>query len=148
MRQNNTLRDQVVQHLVIYQPVDRKKYEDFASNEATLKLFDKTVAPRSFVLSAMLLLVRRFSSICVQLVNITERFRLRKRTVKLTHSTLVDKTNPTGSESIDNDSTLWRPDNVVLLPGNQYNNTHAEHEQTEQECSPETSMLFHLGSCD
>lgn len=63
---HDTLRGQIRGHLAIYEPINRIEYKDSACNEGTLELFDEMVAPRSFVLSAMLLLVRRFGSICVE----------------------------------------------------------------------------------
>lgn len=59
----HTLRDKVVQHLRIDDPVDRVKYKHSASNKATFKFINEQIVPRRLVFPAILVLIRGFRSV-------------------------------------------------------------------------------------
>lgn len=60
----HTLRDKIVQHLRIDDPVDRVEYKYPASNKPTLEFIDEQIIPRRLVFPAILFLVRGFGSVC------------------------------------------------------------------------------------
>ncbi len=59
----HTLRDKVVQHLRIDNPVDRVEYKHAASNKATFEFINEQIIPGRLVFPAILVLVRGFRSV-------------------------------------------------------------------------------------
>lgn len=59
----HTLRDKVVQHLRIDNPVDRVEYKHSASNKATFEFINEQIIPGRLVFPAILVLIRGFRSV-------------------------------------------------------------------------------------
>lgn len=120
------LRNEVVQHLRVNDPVDWVEGEDFASNNCTLDLFDEDAVPFQLVLAASnFLLVLGLGGIEVALVH---------------------DTDPDDLESLGNDRSLgWLGDILVLA--NQQGCETEQKEQKGQEVGwPEPNILLKLSS--
>lgn len=119
-----SLGDEVVGEVAVHDPVDGEEAEDLASDESALDLLDKVVVPESGGLLSESSLVGRLCG--VHLASLDH----------LTHNT----------ESVGDDGTLGRADNVDLSAKDEDEGTDEEDAQTHQVGRPEADITLHVGS--
>jgi hypothetical protein len=115
------LRDEVAGELRVADPEDRVETEDLASHESTLQLLDEVVVPWDRLGLSIGGAPRWLGSVGVARDN---------------HQT-------DGLESIGDDRSLRRADDVVFLRQNQDDDADAEHAEAHNVSSPETLVLLH-----
>lgn len=119
-----TLGDEVAGELAIHNPVDRINAEDLTSNKSSLELIDELVVPLHDLGVSMLCLEGRLGGI---------------------HVAVLDH-DPHALESIADNATLGRTDDVELLAEDQDSQTGAEHAEAEKIGGPEADIPLHVGS--
>ena len=113
------LSDEVVGEVAVNNPVDGVESEDLASDESTLNFIDKVVVPVENLGLAHAGLVGRLSSV---------------------HLAVLDH-QPDNAESISNDGSLRRSDNVDLATEDENERTDEEDAQAQQVGGPEVGVL-------
>ena len=120
-----SLGDEVVGEVAVNDPVDRVETEDLAGNESTLDLVDEVVVPKSSRCLAKGSLVRRLCGIHLASLD------------HLAHH----------AESVGDDGTLWRANNVDLAAKDKDQSTDEEHAQAQQIGGPEVGVALHVRGC-
>lgn len=118
-----SLRDEVARELGVAHPEDRVEGKDLASPQGTLQLLDEVIVPRHGLNLAVCFAPRRLRSVRVA----------------------GDDHQADSLESVGDDRSLRRADDVELLRDDQHNDTNAEHEEAHKVCGPEALVHFHEG---
>ena len=63
----------------------------------------------------------------------------------LTHTTFALQSNPHCSESVDDGRPLGWPNNIIILPSNQNQDTNDKHYEAKEISRPKPSSLLHFG---
>lgn len=122
------LRDEIVEHLRVDDPVDGVEGEDLAGDEGALDFLDEQAVPLEVVIAvAELCLVFGLCGVEVA---------------------LVCDTDPDDLECLGDDGTLWRLDYVFVLAEKQCSETNQEEEEGQKVGCPETNILLEFGGCD
>lgn len=113
------MRNKVVEHLRVNDPVNREEYEDFAGDDGTLDFFDKDTVP---------------GHVSVVLIGFGD-FPV----------ALILESDPADFESLGDDTALGGADLVFGLASDENGETDNEHEKGKEIGGPETNILLHLG---
>ena len=117
------LSDEVVGEVAVNNPVDWVESEDLASDESALNFIDKVVVPVENLGLAHAGLVGRLSSV---------------------HLAVLDH-QPDDAESISNDGSLRRSDNVDLATEDEDEQSNEEDAEAKQVGGPEINVTLHVG---
>jgi hypothetical protein len=120
------LRDKIVEHLVVADPVDGEEDEDSASDQRTADFIDKEIVPVSLVLvPSNAFLVRGLGGF---------------------ESAIAD-TDPDDLEGVENDGATGRAGDVSFAANDQDKDGEEKDAKGEEIGSPETNVGFELSSC-
>ena len=120
------LRDEIVEHLVVADPVDGEEDEDSASDQRTADFIDKEIVPVSLVLvPSNTSLVRGLGSF----------------------ESAVAETDPENLEGVEDDGASGRAGDVSLASDDEDKDGEEEDAKGKEIGSPETDVGFELGGC-
>jgi hypothetical protein len=117
------LGNEVARELGVAHPEDGVEGKDLAGPECALQLLDEVVVPRDRLCLSVGLAPGRLGGVGVT----------------------GDDHQTDGLESVGDDGTLRRADNVVFLGDDQHDNADAEHEEAHEVCGPEALVHLHEG---
>jgi hypothetical protein len=120
------LRDEIVEHLVVADPVDGEEDEDSASDQRTADFIDKEIVPVGLVLvTSNTFLVRGLGGF---------------------EGAIAD-TDPDDLEGVEDDGATGRAGDVAFAANDQDEDGEEEDAKGKEESSPETDVGFELGGC-
>lgn len=119
-----TLRDKVVQHLRVREPVDGEEEEDFAGGEGRLELVDEAVVPGD------------------------ARAVVQSKRPRFVDIKAVACCDPERAETVADDAALGRLDYVAVLTPDQHAVPDAEHDEGQEIRAPEPDVQFEQRRCD
>lgn len=118
-----SLGNEVARELGVAHPEDGVEGKDLAGSERALQLLDEVVVPGDRLGLSVSLAPGRLGGVGVA----------------------GDDHQTDSLESIGDDGSLRRADDVVLLRDDQHDNADAEHEEAHEVCGPETLVHLHKG---
>src|SRR5579862_3086796 len=123
----SSLRNQIVEHLIITHPIDWEEDKDPTSDQRPTNLINEQIIPVGLkFVAAMRRLIRRL-----------RRFKVE----------LVSNADPEDFEGVKNDGTTRRASNVSLSSGNEDSQCEEENAERKKIGGPEINFGLELGRC-
>jgi hypothetical protein len=120
------LGNQIVEHLIVTDPVDWEKHENAAGDQRTTDFIDEEIVPVRLVFMSNVSLERRF------------------RRIKIA---LIAQPNPKNLECVQNDRSTRRTSNVLFATRDKNENSEEKHTERKEICGPKADVSFKLSGC-
>src|SRR5271170_3373477 len=117
------LRNQIVEHLTITNPINRKKHKNPTRNQRTTDFIDKQIVPVNLVLTSDISRERRFRRIEIS---------------------SIAKPNPKNFKGVQNDRPARRTSDVLLSTRDKNKDGEEKHTKGKKIGCPETDTRFQL----
>ena len=120
------LRDQIVEHLIVTNPIDREKHENATCDQRTTNFVHKQIVPMRLVFMSDISLERRFRRIEIA---------------------LVAQSNPKDLERVQHNRSTRRSSNVLFATRDKNKDGEEEHAKGKEVSGPKVDACFKLSGC-